>query len=187
MKNFSFVLIVFLLGINSVFTNQFDTLVYNALPQFISDEMQYYNLNLKVGKKSSSGYFVGFDFISFKNAYLFQNLDIDRIDFFSNDTLVFSSNNASDTGFIWLIKKAKYIWYDTLRFSESRKTKKIEHSEVFRGYKYLNPNKIRIKSNDSTLTINSFNTSLLIFRNKVFLSFIPFVNKAIIVRKKFVK
>ncbi len=175
------------MGIFLVFPNQYDTLVINSLPRFISEELNYYNLNLKVGKKSSSSYFVGLDFIALKNAYLFQNLEIERIDFYSNDSLVFSSNNESDTSFIWLIKKEKYIWHDTLRFSESKKTKKIEYSEVFRGYKYLNPMKLSIKSNDSTLRIDSFIASLLIFRKKVFLSFIPLVNKAIIFSKKNVK
>jgi len=80
----------------------------------------------------------------------------------------------------------KYIWHDTLVFSESKKTKKIDLSEAYRGYKYLNPIKITIKLEASqrkeNVNYRRLESSLLLFFQKKLIDIIPSVDLIVIKR-----
>ena len=178
---FSFFLIF---GLNLLKASVFDTLAISSFPTKILDELNYYNIIVKSGKNTSSKYFRGLDFQGVSDLYLRDDFDLQRIEFFVGDSLVSVFSNKSDTNFVLLIKKEKYKWRDTLRFSESKGTKKIDYSKVYRGYKYLNPIKVTIKTNEKNLTIADLEHTLLVFEKKKLIGIVPNISKVVIVREK---
>ncbi|ROL59237.1 hypothetical protein D9V87_06015 [Bacteroidetes/Chlorobi group bacterium MS-B_bin-24] len=171
-------------GLNLLQASDTDTLVISDFPRKILDELNYYNIILKSGKSTSSRYFRGFDSQALGDLYSRDDFAWQRIEFFVGDSLVFGVSNQSDTNFVLLVKKERYQWHDTLRFSESKTTRKIDYSKVYQGYKYLNPIKITIKTNDKNLSAANLEHTLLIFEGKKLISLIPEISKIVIVREE---
>jgi len=178
------VFFILIFGLNPINAGVFDTLSISSLPNKILDELNYYNIIIKSGKSTSSKYFRGFDLDAVHNLYLKDDFVWHQIEFFVGDSLVSVLSNNSDTNFVLLVKKEKYKWRDTLRFSESKVTRKIDYSKVYQGYKYLNPIKITIKTDDKNLSVKNLEHTLLIFEKKKLIGIISDISKLVVVREK---
>jgi hypothetical protein len=163
-----------------------DSLFVNKLPKKLKEELNYYNLTIQIGKSRINNYYLGFDPGALEKIKLFDKSENYIYDFYSKDSLVQRLGVPGDISFIVLTKKEKYIWHDTLVFSESKKTKKIDLSEAYRGYKYLNPIKITIKLEASqrkeNVNYRRLESSLLLFFQKKLIDIIPSVDLIVIKR-----
>lgn len=148
--------------------------------------MNYYNLTIQIEKSRINNYYLGFDLESLEKIKLFDKNENYIYDFYSKDSLVQRLAVPGDISFVVLTKKEKYIWHDTLVFSESKKTKKIDLSETYRGYKYLNPIKITIKLEEShkkeNLNYRRLESSLLLFSQKKLMDIVPSIDLIVIKR-----
>ncbi len=161
-----------------------DTLFVNRLPKKLKDEMNYYNLTVQKGKNRIKNYYLGFDFASLEKIKLVNRSDNYIYEFYSRDSLVQQLATPGEISFVFLTKKEKYVWRDTLTYSESKTTKKIDLNEAYRGYKYLNPIKITIKieGNQISEDVNyrRLETSLLLFVQNRLVSIIPSIDLIVI-------
>ncbi|MCX7909907.1 MAG: hypothetical protein N2560_10400 [Ignavibacteria bacterium] len=171
-----FVLIVPIL----IFAKETDTIFANHLSNELRQELNYYNIIFKTGKKTKSAFFLGLDTETVLKTLRLKNCK--KIEFYSNDSLCIVLSNTKDTNFIWLLEKRKYEFKDTLRFSESKKTKKIDHQNVYSGYKYINPIKIIIKKENFWTNVDNPKYYILLYSNKCFLFVLENITKIVIHR-----
>lgn len=141
-------------------------------------------MTIRVGKSSIKNYYLGFDLVALEKIKLLDKNENYIYDFYSKDSLVRRLAVPGDVSFIFLTKKEKYVWHDTLVFSESKKTNKIDLSETYRGYKYLNPIKITIKLDESqrkeSINYRRLESSLLLFFQKRLIDIIPSIDLIVI-------
>lgn len=146
--------------------------------------MDYYNLSIQIGKSRINNYYLGFDLGALEKIKLFDKSENYIYDFYSKDSLVQRLAVPGEISFIILTKKERYVWHDTLVFSESKKTKKIDLSETYRGYKYLNPIKISMKLDESqrreNVNYRNLVSSLLLFSQKRLIDVIPSIDLMVI-------
>lgn len=159
-----------------------DTIYANKLHSPLLEELNYYQIQIKSFKNSRTELFVGLDLNSLQKALINKVETIKKIQFFSEDNLMLEIENHKDTNFVWLIQKKKFETRDTLRYSESKKIKKIEMSEVYKGYKFLNPTKILIKTKNSDLDSKNLNYSAIIFSRKKMISIFWNITKIVIIK-----
>ncbi|MGB9771125.1 MAG: hypothetical protein ACPLX7_04005 [Candidatus Kapaibacteriota bacterium] len=163
-------------------SQQVDTISVAKMQKKHLEELNYYNLTFKTAKKAQRQYYVGFDVDAVANVFNTKRNTFKKIQFCSADSVCYEQSNFKDTNFIWLIQKKKYQWKDTLRISESRKTGKIDLSEVYTSYKYLNPIKITIKADSLDIDLNNSNHSVMFWSGKKYIFTIPKVTQLIIYR-----
>jgi len=157
-----------------------DTILANNLSKNLRNELNYYSLKLVSGKTTKSNYYVGLDIEAILRAINIDTQKIKKIQFFANDSLCYELTNSKDTNFVWILQKKKYQWVDTIRISESKKTKKIELEEVYTGYKYLNPIKIIIKAEDLKEIINDSRYTVFFYTGKKYIFFLSRITKIVI-------
>ncbi|MFN3269955.1 MAG: hypothetical protein ACK42G_05160 [Candidatus Kapaibacteriota bacterium] len=177
-----FVLFIGILLPTLLLSQQVDTINVKKLPAKFSEELNYYQLTLKSGKKTKSNYYVGYDIESISKIFDTNKNSFKKIQFYNEDTLCYEQTNFDDTNFIWLVQKKHYQWKDTLRISESKKTKKIELSEVYTSYKYLNPIKITIKGENLDIDINNPDHSVMFWVGRRYIFTIPNVTRIVLFR-----
>lgn len=187
MKKLFFVFLLCILALAySIPSFSDDSLFVSKLPKKLKEELDYYNLTIQIGKSRINNYYLGFDLGALEKIKLFDKSQSYIYDFYSKDSLVQHLAVPGDISFIVLTKKEKYIWHDTLVFSESKKTKKIDLGETYRGYKYLNPIKISIKLDETqrkeNVNYRSLGSSVLLFYQKRLVNIIPSIN-LIVIRK----
>lgn len=171
--------ILFLIS-NDLFANETDTIIVDHLTKPYLSELKYFNVSLKSSGIKQSICFLGLNLESCILASQVPQKQINKIQFFSSDTLLWELTNLKDTNFVWLLAKKKYEKRDTLRFSESKKTKKIEMEEVYDGYKYLNPIGIVIKTNSIDFDLANSIPTVLFFSGKKFIFALKRVTKIVI-------
>ncbi|MCX7879879.1 MAG: hypothetical protein N2517_04380 [Ignavibacteria bacterium] len=164
--------------LNSLSNDIIDTIFVEQLPRIIKEELNVYNLKIQTRKNKLSHYYLGLDWESIYKAYNLKSNQKLVLTFVNLvDSVEFCFSAGSDTNFIFFFKKIKYQWQDTLRFSEEKKTKKIDFGKVYQGYKHLNPIKITITNISNENWKQSYEKNIAVFCGKRFLFFIPSIEK----------
>ncbi|MFN3306117.1 MAG: hypothetical protein ACK42Z_02900 [Candidatus Kapaibacteriota bacterium] len=180
-----YILVLNLLLINAVLYSQHcDTIDFKTVINSLKNDLNYYKLYIKSDKNKALGFFTGVDL---KQILTYQSIkspsSLFKISFYSNDSLVYELSNLENINFIWLLEKKYYKLRDTLRFSESKTSKKINLEEVFTGYKYLNPKKITIGVNNISSAGDNPALTLFVFSERKLIFTFPKVTRIILHKK----
>lgn len=177
-----YILLLYFLLTNAVLYSQHcDTIDSRTFINSFKNELNYYKLCLKSGKNKALGFFTGVDL---KQILTFLNIkpigSLFKISFYSNDSLVCEISNLENINFIWLLEKKYYKPPDTLRFSESKITKKINFEEVYKGYKFLTPTKIIIGVKNISFNPHNAVLTLFVFSERKLIYTFPKITRIIL-------
>ncbi len=165
-----------------LYANSIDTIsAYSLSKQFI-EELNYYNLIIKTGKKSFSNFYIGLDLNTILKVFNSNINSLKKIQFLSNDSLCWEVAELQNFNFIWFFQQKRYKYKDTLSFSESKQAKKIALDKVYAGYKYLNPIKIILRNPNEDLDSKNLALYTLVYSGNRFLFSLPNVTKIIFYR-----
>lgn len=180
------ILLIFCFLITKIvlYSHSCDTIDSKTVVNLLKSELNYYELCTKADKNKALGFFIGVDlnqlltYLKIKSQH-----SLAKISFYSNDSLVCDLSNFENINFIWLLEKRVYKPRDTLRFSESKSSKKINLEDVFEGYKYLNPKKIVIGANNNTFNPKNPALTLFVFSKTKLILVLPKITRVILYKE----
>lgn len=179
--NFIMILLVLLSFIG---THCWADTLWISNPKWLSSaNYNFYKLILKHGKTKYTRSYIGFDSKLLKSEMRIKNSTEAMISFFWKDSLVYSLSLHSDTNFVALVSLVKLPKLgDTIRISENPKTKKIDFSQAYFGFKYLKPVNITISNNTSLNPNEKFEETVFVFNKNKLITF--FKSSYIIIKEE---